>query len=66
MKMLLLLFHFRLLSNCIKSAATSLKTKMINYFLCFKQQEEELSQARDELNKIREEETKLEREASFK
>ena len=39
---------------------------MINYFLCFKQQEEELSQARDELNKIREEETKLEREASFK
>ena len=31
----------------------------------FKQQEEELSQARDELNKIREEETKLEREVSF-
>ena len=36
--------------------------KLFLFFLIFKHQEEELSQARDELNKLREDETKLERE----
>ena len=40
-------------------------TKITFFWKIFKQQEEELSQARDELNKIREEETKLEHEVSF-
>ena len=65
-----------ILSHCVKQQLWTLcyfvtfdlnfrLTKITFFWKIFKQQEEELSQARDELNKIREEETKLEHEVSF-